>query len=139
MKCAMELTAIAMVRAKEIADEQALRRQKELEEQRKYTQAVCEELGTELEELANKGQKPQVFFKCSKWHWILRSTRKDYADSRLSYRVVDNTRLDIEYLKQWFESYCFEVKMQPMNYWMYGYGECKGYDVTIVPKPQCFE
>lgn len=138
MKCAMELTAIAMVRAKEIADEQALRKQKELEEQRKYTQTVCEELGAELEELANKGKKLQASFKCSSWYRPLKSTYRDYADRRQSYNLEGGV-LDIEYLKQWFESYCFEVKMQPMYYWMYGYGECKGYDVIIVPKPQCLE
>ena len=138
MKCAMELTAIAMVRAKEIAEEEALRKQKELEEQRKYTHAFCQQLGTELEELANKGKKLAVSFKCSSWYRPLRTTHRDYADRRESYNL-EGCILDIEYLKQWFENYCFEVKMQPIYYWMYGYGECKGYDVVIVPKPQCLE
>lgn len=137
MKCAMELAIISAAKARALEEEETIRRQKILEQRRKYTEEYCEQLGAELEELANKGKKLVVSFKCSHYYKLLKSTCADYSDRRLSYNIDSSIELDMDYLKEWFESYCFEVKMSTMYYWQYGWGECKGYDVVITPAPQC--
>lgn len=137
MKCAMELAIISAANAKALEEEEAIRRQAELEKRRKYTEEYCEQLGAELEELANEGKKLVVSFKCSYYHRPLKSTFTDYSDHRLSYRLDSCIELDMDYLKEWFERYCFEVKVSSMLYWRYGWGECAGYDVIITPAPQC--
>jgi hypothetical protein len=133
----MELTVISAVKAKALEEERALRKQKELEKRRKYTEEYCERLGAELEELANRGKKLVVSFKCSYFNEPLKSTNTDYSDRRLSYNSESYIELDMDYLKEWFQSYCFEVKVSKMYYWRYGCGECEGYDVVITPAPQC--
>ena len=139
MKCAMELTAIALNKAEEIAQEIALRKAQEKQKQLEYTTAFCEKLGVELEAVANRGKKPEVEFRCSNSYRVLKSTYSHYADHRLSYEFDGSTALDFEFMSAWFEHYCFEVKKREVYYWQYGWGECRGFDVVITPKPQCLE
>lgn len=136
MKCAMELMAIANIssRLNEL-EKQA----KELETRKVRLAATfqfCERLGKELESKAEKGEKLEIFFECSKQGTVLTRTRQDYADHRLSYRP-STLDIDLQVLKNWFAEYCFKTAVEKIEFDEYGCGRCSGYQVTITPDTQC--
>lgn len=137
MKCAMELLVTATVKAEENKQKQILQEQREREIKRANTIRFCEELGAVLETKAKNGRKPESTFYCSKLSTRpLSPSNRQYADRRTSY-FASGDSLDLEVMAEWFSHYCFEVVVKDWNYWSYGYGSCRGYEVTIRPKPIC--
>ena len=137
MKCALELTNIAIERKQEIENEKILKEMRENEARREATIQFCEKIGVELEARAAKGEKPIYIFKCSQYkNTVLSETRKDYADGRLSYRS-SGPRLNLQVLREWFAEYCFKVTIHEFAFREFGYGYDKGYDIMITPDVQC--
>ena len=108
MKCAMELMVTATVKAEENARIEAERIRRAKEIKRKITVEFCEKLGAQLEDKAQRGVKPEVEFRCDKWGHPLTATTRQYADRRTSY-IPDGSSLDLEFLVEWFDKYCFTV------------------------------
>lgn len=138
MKCALELQMLAAVKAEENAIAEAARKEAARRELIAKTIAFCEDIGVELEMLANKGKKPRFEFMCS-WDLdeVLRATYRDYADRRESYTRA--SRFDMDTLKEWFANYCFDVQLDPTHGWRYNWGEIRMYRVTILPNAECLK
>jgi hypothetical protein len=137
MKCALELTNIAIERKQEIENEKILKEMRENEARREATIQFCEKIGVELEVLAGKGEKPAYIFECSQYkNTVLSRTWKDYADGRLSYRS-SGPCLNLQVLREWFAEYCFKVVIHEFTFREFGYGYHKGYSIMILPDIQC--
>ena len=138
MRCAMDLVVTATIKAEEIKQEQLLAQQREYEVKKARTLELCEQLGEQLERLANAGKTPKISFECSNWYRPLKSTHDDYSDGRLSYRLCGEV-FDIDVLTGWFNSYCFAVSKEAFSYYQYGWGYRQGYTITIAPQPACLQ
>lgn len=138
MKCAMELMVTATVKAEENARIEAERIRRKKEIKRKITVEFCEKLGAQLEDKAQRGVKPEVEFRCDKWGHPLTATTRQYADRRTSY-IPDESSLDLEFLVEWFDKYCFTVSSKEFHFWRYYYGEVPGLIITISPSPACLQ
>lgn len=137
MKCALELTNIAIERKQEIKNEEILKEMRENEARREATIQFCEKIGVKLEARAANGEKPVYIFQCNQYkNTVLSETYKDYADGRLSYRS-SGPCLNLQVLREWFAEYCFKVTIHEFAFREYGYGYCKGYDIMITPDIQC--
>ncbi len=133
----MELMMTSIVKAKENEENEKERRIKELKKIYDDTIAYCNILGDKLENLANKGQKPETSFYLDLYHsTVLTPTRNDYADGRLSYREGD--KIDLDILIEWFSKFCFSVEKNKISYWRYWSGCNSGLKITIFPTPNCF-
>lgn len=138
MKCALDLVATATLTAQANAQMEELRRQREAELLRSHTTRFCEKIGEELEALAHKGKQPVTSFHCDNTGNILTSTYGDYADNRLSYRLSGDY-VDLNYVKQWFAQYCFDVTITQFGYYRYCWGYQHGYAVEVRPMPECLK
>ena len=140
MKCALELMATATVRANEIAEEKRLAAEREERQLRAYTEKLCEEIGAEMERMANKGKQPAFTFFCDEENGgkRLAETRSHYADKRLSY-FATGEKFSLKMMAQYFDKYCFQVAYCPKWVWRYGYGEVRVYQIKVTPKPECCE
>ncbi len=136
MRCALELVATATIIAEENARIEEIRRLKEQEEKRIRTIQLCEELGVKLEIMAERGTLPTISFYCDSYGRRLMETYNDYADKRLSYRVIGES-INFQTLAEWFAQYCFETTVSDFGYYRYGCGWCCGYVIKISPKPEC--
>lgn len=137
MRCAMELQMTAVVRAEEKARAEAV--QKQIAKQKLVAKTIqfCEELGKELEKMADNGYQPMTSFVLSDWGRRMVETRCDYVDARLSYRQKEE--VDLDTVKKWFAQYCFKVTEHKMYGWVYGAGECSLWRVTIKPDAECLK
>ena len=115
MKCAMELVVTATVKAEENARIEAERIRRAKEIKRKITAGFCEKLGAQLEDKAQRGVKPEVEFRCDKRGHLLTATTRQYADRRKSY-IPDGSSLDLEFLVEWFDKYCFTVSSKEFHF-----------------------
>lgn len=138
MKCALDLMATAAINAQANAQMEELRRQREAERLRAQTVRFCERIGDKFEELANKGEQPIAYFYCDSAGNVLNETNADYADNRLSYRLSGEC-VDLDYVKQWFAQYCFDVIIKKFGYYRYWWGYQHGYSVEVRPMPECLK
>jgi hypothetical protein len=138
MKCAVELQLTAKVRAAEIAVEEEERKRQARKALRGKTILFCEQLGKVLESKADKGVNPIVSFYYDSFSGVMEQTHKDYADHRLSYRKT-GLDIDLEYLAEWFNQYCFKVSIKSMTVWRYGWGQTDIQLITVSPAPQCIQ
>jgi hypothetical protein len=141
MKCAFELQLIAEVKAAEIAREKAEREERERLAREARTLKFCEELGEKLEKQAYSGECPRTSFmlvRYKKDEYVLANpTHDDYADRRLSYKFSFVNTIDLNTLTEWFKEYCFRVECKQESIYSYGWGECNGYCINILPEPKC--
>jgi hypothetical protein len=137
MKCALELMAIATVKAEEIAKAKAEREAREREERIKCAIQICEEIGAKLERMAEQGETPTYTLYVNRFYRTLNATTSEYADGRTSYYASRNVSFEMDYLKEWFAQYCFIVEKKSFDFWQYGSGEQTGYALTIKPNPEC--
>lgn len=139
MKCALELQMKATVRAEEIRKAKIEAERKEKIAIRANTLAECERIGLILESEADKGKQPFYHFHVSNWdNRVLKETREDYADRRVSYNST-TLKLDLDLMREWFAQYCFAVKLKEFYYYEYGCGCCSGWTVYIEPSAECLK
>lgn len=138
MKCALELMATASVKAEENAKKEAERIAREKAARRAYTIKYCEKLGELLEEKANRGERLTTSFCCSEDAIPLTHSYSQYSDHRKSY-YFDGESLDLDFVAEWFDTYCFKVTIEHIRYWRYGFGVQRGYEVNIIPNPECID
>lgn len=138
MRCAMDLMMTATVKAEEMVEAEALKKEREAIARTARTIAFCEKLGNELEAMANKGKKPEISFHITAGGRPMKATNREYADYRTSY-IENGESIDTALMAEWFEPYCFEVVIERFRYWYYGCGQCWGYEITITPKPECLD
>ena len=133
MKNAFELVALAVVSNERNITLEEIRKQKEEIEKNNRTIIFCEEIGNELEELANNGLMPTYYFYTDNIGCVLKSTNRAYSDKRTSY--YSNTEAySFKKIKEYFEDYDFEVKFKNFEYWQHGFGKRNGYSISISPK-----
>ena len=144
MKCAFELQLIAEERAKEIAEkiakEKAEKEERERLAREKRTLQFCENLGEELEDIANKGYSPKIEFLAMTSGFLLSKAHSNPI--MYSYDPYEE-KLDFKVLEKWFASYCFKVFYKketsivyPGDY-IHGRIEREVLRVTISPEPKC--
>lgn len=137
MRCAMELQMTAMVKAEERARAEAARKMKAAAIIKAATIRKCEELGAQLEALADSGYRPYTSFYLT-WNRVLETTNKDYADHRLSYNVTSE-EINLSVMREWFAQWCFKVTEHETYGWIYGAGEVPILRISIEPDAQCLK
>ena len=147
MKCALELLAISAEKKKE---NEALEAKKEAEEKARMreeakanTAKYCQTLENILEKEAANGEDLIATFHISLdsrnpgLAYILDEERGRYADGRRSFSHDWYEKIDLDYLEQWFNKYCFKVEIKDFDYWWFGVGKCHGKTIKIKPDPNC--
>lgn len=137
----------------ELASELA---RKEWEERiRKNTILLCENV---INPIITTAIEYSQFYKPSDWGSIiirrsfekegvlLKSTTSDYVDGRKSYKydnsyldhkTFSNVDIDIELLKSYLNSYCWDFEEKKREEYIYGCGLVKVSELCFKPIPQC--
>lgn len=143
MECALKLQAIAAAKV-----EENRLREVEAEAKRKVntfnqTMKYCEQIGKKLEEMANAGYTPRVYFLFDYDYYhpnygfaMEEDHRSPYADKRTTHHRIGE-EFDLEVMKEWFAQYCFTLRYYTTYTWKYGHGSYKIYGVIIEPSPEC--
>lgn len=147
MKCALELLAISAEKKRENEVLKAVKEAQELakmrEEAKANTVKCCQTLENILEKEAANGEDLiatlhiDLDFKNPGLAYILDERRRMYADGRSSFAHNWYDRIDLNYLEQWFNKYCFKVEIKDFNYWWFGVGKCSGKTIEVKPDPNC--
>ena len=160
MKCALELLAISAEKRKENEALEAAKKAFELvrmrEEAKANTAKYCQTLENILEKEAANGEdliatlhidldsrNPGLAYildldgRNPGLAYILNEERGRYADGKKSFSHDWYERIDLDYLEQWFNKYCFKVEIKDFNYWWFGVGKCHGKTIEIKPDPNC--
>lgn len=145
MKCALELLAISAEKKKENEVLEAAKKAIELARQREEAKAdtikYCQILENILEKEAANGEDLIASLHVYPDFWnpdlayVLVEKRGLYADGRRSFD--HGVKIDLDYLEQWFNKYCFKVETKSFDYWWYGFGKCHGRTIEISPDPDC--
>lgn len=147
MKCALELLAISAEKKKENEALKKAQQVRELvrmkEEAKANTIKYCQTLENILEKEAANGEDLiatlhiDLDFQYPGLAYILVENRGMYADGRRSFEYDSHNKIDLGYLEQWFNKYCFKVEVKDFDYWWYGVGKCHGNTLEIKPDPDC--
>lgn len=147
MKCALELLAISAEKKRENEVLKAVKEAQELAKMREKAKAntvkCCQTLENILEKEAANGEDLiatlhiALDFKNPGLAYILEERRGMYADGRRSFVHDWYDRIDLDYLEQWFNKYCFKVETKDFNYWWFGVGKCSGKTIEVKPDPNC--
>lgn len=147
MKCALELLAISAEKKRENEVLKAVKEAQELAKMREKAKAntvkCCQTLENILEKEAANGEDLiatlhiDLDFKNPGLAYILDERRRMYADGRSSFAHNWYDRIDLDYLEQWFNKYCFKVEIKDFNYWWFGVGKCSGKTIEVKPDPNC--
>ena len=147
MKCALELLAISAEKRKENEALEAAKKAFELvrmrEEAKANTAKYCQTLENILEKEAANGEDLIATLHITLdsrnpgLAYILNEERGRYADGKKSFSHDWDERIDLDYLEQWFNKYCFKVEIKDFNYWWFGVGKCHGKTIEIKPDPNC--
>lgn len=147
MKCALELLAISAEKKKENealeAEKKALELVRMREEAKANTVKCCQILETILEKEAANGEDLiatlhiDLDYQNPCLAYVLVEKRGMYADGRSSFSHNWYEKIDLGYLEQWFNKYCFKVEVKDFYYWWYGVGERLGSTLEIKPDPNC--
>ena len=147
MKCALELLAISAEKKKEnealAAKKEAEEKARMREEAKANTVKYCQTLENILEKEAANGEDLIATFHISLdcrnpgLAYILDEERGRYADGRRSFSHSWYERIDLDYLEQWFNKYCFKVEIKDFDYWWFGVGKRPGKTIEIKPDPNC--